>query len=40
MQSPETRSTTNLPPVALAYNGKDRNAFLILKQNCGMVASL
>lgn len=28
MQSPETRSTTNLPPVAVAYNGKDRNAFL------------
>ena len=28
MQTPETRSTTNLPPVALAFNGKDRNAFL------------
>ena len=24
----ETRKTTGLPPVANAYNGKDRNAFL------------
>jgi hypothetical protein len=24
----ETRSSTDLPPVATAYNGKDRNAFL------------
>jgi hypothetical protein len=27
MNSPE-RSSTDLPPVAVAYNGKDRNAFL------------
>lgn len=28
MQSQETRSSTNLPPVAQEYNGVDRNAFL------------
>lgn len=28
MQTPETRSSTNLPPVATEYNGADRNAFL------------
>jgi hypothetical protein len=28
MQSQETRSTTDLPPVAREYNGVDRNAFL------------
>lgn len=28
MESKEARSSTNLPPVAKAYNGVDRNAFL------------
>ena len=28
MQTPETRPTTDLPPVAKEYNGVDRNAFL------------
>ena len=28
MQTPETRPSTNLPPVAKAYNGVDRNAFI------------
>ncbi|MBD2517696.1 MAG: high light inducible protein [Desmonostoc geniculatum HA4340-LM1] len=28
MQSRENRSSTNLPPVANAYNGRDRNEFL------------
>ena len=28
MQAPETRPTTDLPPVATEYNGVDRNAFL------------
>ncbi|MEH2168600.1 MAG: high light inducible protein [Nostoc sp.] len=28
MQSKETRSSTDLPPVAKAYNGIDRNTFL------------
>jgi Chlorophyll A-B binding protein len=28
MQSKETRPTTDLPPVAIEYNGVDRNAFL------------
>ncbi|MGV0028016.1 chlorophyll a/b-binding protein [Phormidesmis priestleyi] len=28
MQSKETRSTTDLPPVATEYNGVDRNAFM------------
>jgi Chlorophyll A-B binding protein len=27
-QSPETRPSTDLPPVAREYNGVDRNAFL------------
>ncbi|MDM9381729.1 MULTISPECIES: chlorophyll a/b-binding protein [unclassified Chlorogloeopsis] len=28
MQSKETRPSTDIPPVAQAYNGVDRNAFL------------
>ncbi|MBW4611857.1 MAG: high light inducible protein [Desmonostoc vinosum HA7617-LM4] len=28
METRETRSSTDLPPVANAYNGVDRNAFL------------
>ncbi|WP_017316861.1 chlorophyll a/b-binding protein [Mastigocladopsis repens] len=28
MQTRETRSATDLPPVASAYNGVDRNAFI------------
>lgn len=28
MQSQKTRSSTDLPPTANAYNGADRNAFL------------
>lgn len=28
MQTRETRSATDLPPVATEYNGVDRNAFL------------
>lgn len=34
----ETRSSTDLPPVAVEYNGRDRNAFLFgwtPKQNSG-----
>jgi len=27
MQTPETRPSTDLPPVATAYNGRDRNEF-------------
>ena len=28
MQAPETRPATDVPPVAKAYNGVDRNTFL------------
>ncbi|NMG21332.1 high light inducible protein, partial [Brasilonema bromeliae SPC951] len=28
MQTPETRPSSDLPPVAKAYNGVDRNAFV------------
>ncbi|MFN6562323.1 MAG: chlorophyll a/b-binding protein [Nostoc sp. ChiSLP01] len=28
MQTPETRPSTDLAPVAQAYNGRDRNEFL------------